>query len=136
VFYTKPIRERRVPGVVRADKFLGVALLAVGVPLCLWGVTGVPDASQGGPAVAYAVTAVIAPVGAGGLAVAAGLYALGTGATQLPASVLAGIVAVGLVSAVFSARLLLWLPATAFAVLAVVIVVGSVLLALRVTQTS
>jgi hypothetical protein len=120
----------------RAWGFLRESLLTVGVQPCLWGVTGVPDASQGGPAVASAVATLIAPVGAGGLAVAAGLYALGTGATEFPASVLAGIVAVGLVSAVFLARLLLWLPATAFAVLAVVIVVGGVLLPLRVIPAS
>jgi hypothetical protein len=50
-----------------------------------------------------------------------------------PTAVLAGLVAVGLVFAVIPARLVLWLPATLFAGLAVAFVPGRVSLAVRLT---
>jgi hypothetical protein len=119
--------------IVTPSRVLGTVLTVLGTALCFWAVRGGPDASAGGPAVAAAFLAVAAPVALGVVALAAGVVALADGYTRGPAAVLAGVLAVGAVSATIEFRLLLWLPATAFAVLAVGVVVGAVVVSYRVT---
>lgn len=121
--------------VVTPSRLLGAVLTVLGTALCLWAVRGGPDASAGGPAVAAAFLAVAAPVALGIVALAAGVVALADGYTKGPAAVFGGILAVGAVYATIELRLLPWLPATVFAVLAVGVVVGSVVVAYRHTPS-
>jgi hypothetical protein len=119
--------------VVTRSRVLGVVLTVLGTALCFWAVRGGPAGSAGGPAVGFSLVAVLAPVALGVVCLGAGVVALSDGYTRGPAAVLAGVLAVGAVYATVEARLLLWLPATAFAVLAVGVVVGAVAVSYRVT---
>jgi hypothetical protein len=124
-----------VQSVLRPSRLLGGSLTVLGTALSLWAVRGGADASAGGPAVAVSLAAVLAPVGLGVVCLGAGVVALADGDTKGPAAVLCGVLAVGAVSATVESRLLLWLPATAFAVLAAGVVVGAVAVSYRVTPS-
>jgi hypothetical protein len=114
--------------VLTPSRLIGAVLTVLGTALCLWAVSGGPGGDAGGPAVGGSLAAVLAPVALG-----AGVVALSDGYTRGPAAVLAGVLAVGAVYATVEARLLLWLLATAFAVLAVGVVLGAVVVSYMVT---
>ena len=118
--------------IVTPSRLLGAVLTVLGAALCAVAVRGGPDASAGGPAVAVAFAALLAPVALGVVCFGAGVVAFADGDTKGPAAVLAGVLAVGAVFATVELRLFLWLPAMAFAVLAVGVVVGAVVLSYRV----
>ena len=119
--------------VLTPSRLLGAVLTVLGTALCVWAVRGGPGGSAGGAAVGFSLAAMLAPVGLGVVALGAGVVALADGYTKGPAAVLAGVLAVGAVYGTGESRLLLWLPATAFAVLAVGVVVGAVVVSYRVT---
>jgi hypothetical protein len=119
--------------VVTPSRLLGAVLTVLGTALCVWAVRGGPAGNAGGPAVGFSLVAVLAPVALGVVCLGAGVVALADGYTKGPAAVFGGILAVGAVYATVEARLLLWFPATAFAVLAVGVVVGAVAVSYRVT---
>jgi hypothetical protein len=119
--------------VVTPSRVLGAVLIVLGTALCFWAVSGGPGGDAGGPAVGVSLAAVLAPVALGVVALGAGVVALSDGYTRGPAAVLAGVLAVGAVYGTVELRLLLWLPATAFAVLAVGVVGSAVVVSYRVT---
>lgn len=97
----------------------GVLLTVTGGLLLASVIAEPPSAARGGPAVGYALFVAAVLGGGGSLAALAGLYSLRTRQVRLPAVLLAGYGAVGIVYAVIRLRLLLGLSAVGFTVVAI-----------------
>lgn len=114
----------------------GGALLAVGILLISVLAVSWPSTNAGGPAVAYAFFVILVLGGGGCFAIAVGIYSIRSERTRLPAVLLSGYGAVGIVYAVIRSRLFPNLSAVGFTIVASCFVALAIYVALRLTSSN